>query len=68
MVNQMNNTKAKSTPTITGERRAMVPHGLRIDEDEAAILAKAAKRFNTTNAALLRTAWTEYIDNHNLRG
>jgi hypothetical protein len=62
------NAKAKSTPAITGERRAMVPHGLRIFEDEAEILAKTAKRFNTTCAALLRTAWSEYIDNHKLRG
>ena len=63
----MRNTKVESTPTITGERRAMVPHGLRIFEDEAEILAKSAKRFGTTCAALLRTAWSEYIDNHDLR-
>jgi hypothetical protein len=31
----MRNTKVETTPTITGERRAMVAHGLRIDEDEA---------------------------------
>lgn len=64
----MRNTKVESTLTITGERRAMVPHGLRILEDEAKILAKTAKRLKTTHAALLRTAWTEYIDNHELRG
>jgi hypothetical protein len=64
----MRNTKVETTPAITGERRAMVPHGLRIDEDEAAILTKSARRFKTTNAALLRTAWSEYIVNHNLRG
>jgi hypothetical protein len=64
----MSTKRNTATPTITGERRAMVPHGLRIDEDEAAILTKSAKRFKTTNAALLRTAWSEYIVNHNLRG
>lgn len=64
----MKNTKVEITPTITGERRAMVPHGLRVPEDEAKILAKTAKRLKTTCAALLRTAWTEYIDNHELKG
>ena len=59
----MKNTKAK----LTGERRSMVPHGLRIDEDESAILTKTAKRLKTTDSALLRTAWSEYIVNHNLK-
>jgi hypothetical protein len=62
----MSTKRNTTTPTITGERRAMVPHGLRIFEDEAKILAKTAKRLNTTCAALLRTAWSEYIVNHNL--
>lgn len=61
-------TKVKSQLNLTGERRAMVPHGLRVPEDEAKILAKTAKRLETTCAALLRTAWSEYIANHNLEG
>lgn len=64
----MQNTKATSNIEVTGRRPAMVPYGLRIPEDEAEILRKTANRLKCKGADLLRTAWSEYIINHNLKG
>jgi hypothetical protein len=60
----MKNTKAK----LTGIRPAMVPFGLRIPVEQAKILHKAARERRCNGADLLRTAWDEYIVNHNLKG
>lgn len=68
MVNQMK-TKVKTTPTdLSGIRRAMEPFGIRIPADEADILRKTAKKSKCKCADLVRTAWNEYIINHNLKG
>lgn len=60
----MGNMKAEM---ITGRRPTMVPHGLRIIEDESKILRKTAKIKKSNESDLLRTAWHEFIENHNLR-
>lgn len=52
---------------ITGVRRPMVPFTSRIPEDEAEIAIALAKLFGCYAADLIRTAWTEYIANHNCR-
>lgn len=52
---------------ITGKRPAMIPFTSRIPEDEAEIAIALAKLYGCYAADLIRTAWTEYIANHNCR-
>lgn len=52
---------------ITGIRPAMVAFTSRIPEDEAEIAIALAKLHGCYAADLIRTAWTEYINNHNCR-
>lgn len=58
------NDKAKTT--LTGIRPAMEPFGIRIPQDEAHILRLSAKKMKCGCADLVRTAWNEYITNHQL--
>ncbi len=60
-------TQAAHEITITGRRRAMVPFGLRLPKEDAAILTRTARRNRCKGADLLRTAWLEYIEAHGLR-
>jgi hypothetical protein len=53
--------------SITGIRRPMVPFTSRIPEDEAETAIALAKLHDCYAADFLRTAWTEYIANHNCR-
>ena len=64
MVNQMKTKKLKKQ--LPGRRFAMEPFNSRIPPDKAEILRKAAKKFRCKCADLLRSAWLEYIDNHDL--
>lgn len=58
-------SKHKSV-VITGHREAMEPHSARIPKGESKILKRAARANKCTCAAMLRTAWSEYIVNHEL--
>lgn len=60
---QMKKTKAI---IITGHREAMDPHSARIPKGESKILKRTARAKKCTCAAMLRTAWSEYIVNHEL--
>jgi hypothetical protein len=52
--------------TITGHRDAMEQFSVRIPPDEGKILKRTAKANKSTCAAILRTAWTEFIAGHDL--
>jgi hypothetical protein len=58
-------TKDKSV-VITGHREAMDPYSVRIPKGEGKILKRTARANKCTCAAMLRTAWSEYIVNHEL--
>jgi hypothetical protein len=58
-------TKHKSV-VITGRWEAMEPHSARIPKGESKILKRTARANKCTCAAMLRTAWSEYIVNHEL--
>lgn len=60
-------TDSTRRANITGIRRPMVPFTSRIPEDEAEIAIALAKLYGCHAADLIRTAWTEYIANHNCR-
>jgi hypothetical protein len=51
---------------ITGHREAMEPYSARIPKGESKILKRTARANKCTCAAMLRTAWSEYIINHEL--
>lgn len=51
---------------ITGHREAMEPFSVRIPKGEGKILKRKARANKCTCAAMLRTAWSEYIVNHEL--
>ena len=58
--------KKTKTTIITGHREAMEPHSVRIPKGESKFLKRAARANKCTCAAMLRTAWSEYIVNHGL--
>ena len=59
--------ESKQKPIIvTGHWEAMEPHSARIPKGESKILKRAARANKCTCAAMLRTAWSEYIVNHEL--
>jgi hypothetical protein len=60
---QMKKSKAIN---ITGHWEAMEPHSARIPKSESKILKRTARANKCTCAAMLRTAWSEYIVNHEL--
>ena len=51
---------------ITGHWEAMEPHSARIPKGESKILKRTARVNKCSCAAMLRTAWSEYIVNHEL--
>lgn len=56
----------KSQLNLTGRKEAMEPFGLRLPKADAIILRRTARRERCRGADLLRTAWSEYVTNHNL--
>lgn len=62
----MKNNKSTTKSALTGIRPAMEAFGIRIPQDEAHILRQSAKKMKCGCADLVRTAWNEYITNHQL--
>ena len=58
--------KKSKAINITGHWEAMEPHSARIPKPESKILKRTARANKCTCAAMLRTAWSEYIVNHEL--
>lgn len=62
--NQMK--KNRKNLIVTGHHEAMEPFSARIPKGEGKILKRTARANKCACAAMLRTAWSEYIVNHEL--